>query len=398
MAGSPEQRRAFVVVIDGLGVGAEPDALEYGDAGANTLAHVARAAGGLSLPAFEHLGLGNIEEVDGLTPSIAPVVHGVLSHAGAGKDSATGHWELMGVVSPDRLPAFPDGIPDRVVALLEGATGLRFCGGGALDGIAALEDLGAHHLSTGEVILYTSVDSVVQLAAHEAVLPVAALHDACAAARAALTGPDAVGRVIARPFHGEPGAFARSEGRRDFSVAPPGRSYLDVARERGVPVHAVGKVGDLFAGRGIDAIHPGGTNAEALASLDALVGELQGGLVVANLIDTDQLHGHRKDIAGFAAALSEIDAAVAGWLHALRPGDLLVLTADHGVDPAMAHSDHTREHVPLLASFAGHGGRRHDGAMADVGAGALVWLTGADDPALPGTSFLEAPGPGSAAA
>ncbi len=388
MAAPFDQRRAFVVVIDGLGAGAEPDAAAYGDAGANTLAHVARAVGGLDLPALEHLGLGNIEPLEGVTPSIAPVVHGALSHAGAGKDSTTGHWELMGVVSERPLPTFPDGIPDRVVALLAGATGLRFCGGGALDGIAAIDEFGAHHLQTGEVILYTSVDSVVQLAAHEDALPLDRLHEACAAARAALTGADAVGRVIARPFRGVPGSFERGEGRRDFSVAPPSRSYLDAALDRGVPVRAVGKVADLFAGRGIDAAHPGASNDEALTSLDALVDRLAHGLVMANLIDTDQLHGHRKDVAGFDAALREIDARLARWLRVLGPGDLLILTADHGVDPSMAHSDHTRERVPLLAMFPGHGGRRHDGPMADVGASTLAWLTGEDEPGLPGSSFL----------
>lgn len=389
MAGPSDQRRAFVIVVDGLGAGAEPDAAAYGDAGANTLAHVARVAGGLTLPAFEHLGLGNIEPLEGVGVSPAPVLHGTLAHAGAGKDSTTGHWELMGVVSDDPLPAFADGLPERLVDRLTAATGLRFCGGGAIDGIAALDELGPHHLQSGEVILYTSVDSVVQLAAHEDVLPVGALHEACAAARCELTGPDAVGRVIARPFRGVPGAFERTHDRRDFSLAPPSRSYLDAAQERGIPVRAVGKVGDLFAGRGIDAVHPGSSNDEALASLDALVDRLASGLVVANLIDTDQRHGHRKDVAGFAAALGAIDAALARWLRALGPGDLLIITADHGVDPAMTHSDHTRERVPLLARFAGHGGRRHDGTMADVGASALAWLGGGDEPGLPGTSFLE---------
>ncbi len=388
MALPSHQRRAFVVVIDGLGAGAEPDAADYGDSGANTLAHVARAAGGLDLPAFEHLGLGNIAPIDGVAPSPAPVVHGTLAHGGAGKDSTTGHWELMGIVVEQPLPTYPDGVPDRVRAVLEEATGLRFCGGGAIDGIAALEQLGPHHLASGEVILYTSVDSVVQLAAHEDVISTAALHAACAAARGALTGADAVGRVIARPFDGAAGAFQRSDGRRDFSLLPPARSYLDAAIERGIPVRGVGKVVDLFAGRGFDAAHPGSSNTEALTSVDALIDRLAHGLVVANLIDTDQVHGHRKDVAGFAAALREIDAALARWLHALGPGDLLLLTADHGVDPAMAHSDHTRERVPLLAVIPGASGWRHDGPMADAGATALAWLTGEDEPDLPGSSFL----------
>ena len=383
-----QQRRAFVVVVDGLGAGAEPDAGHYGDAGANTLAHVAQAAGGLELPAFEHLGLGNIEALEGVAPSVAPVMHGTLAHRGPGKDSTTGHWELMGVVTPSPLPSYPDGIPARVVALLEEATGLSFCGGGAVDGLAVLDELGPHHLVTGEVILYTSVDSVVQLAAHEDVLSAEALHAACAAVRAALTGSDSIGRVIARPFRGSAGSFARTEDRRDFAILPPARSYLDVLSDAGVAVRAVGKFGELFAGRGVDAQHPGSDNAEALASIDALVDRLAGGLVVANLVDTDQLHGHRKDVPGFAAALGVIDAALARWIRVLGKDDLLIVTADHGVDPSMTHSDHTRERVPLLAWFEGHGGRRHDGAMADVGASVHAWLTGAEEPALPGDSFL----------
>ena len=385
-----DPRRAFVVVVDGLGAGAEPDAHAYGDAGANTLAHVALEAGGLELPAFEHAGLGNIAPVEGVAPSPAPVLHGTLAHAGAGKDSTTGHWELMGVVCEQPLPAYPDGVPPRVAELVRTATGAALCGGGALDGIAAIEQFGEHHLRTGELILYTSVDSVVQLAAHEDVMPAARLHEVCAAARLALTGADAVGRVIARPFRGVPGAFERTEERRDFALQPPSRSYLDVLTERGVPVRAVGKVADLFAGRGIDAVHPGSDNGEALASLDALIDRFVSGLVIANLIDTDQVYGHRKDVAGFHAALRQIDGALARWLHVLGPGDLLIVTADHGVDPAMPHSDHTRERVPLLASFAGHGSRRHDGAMADVGASVLDWLTGTAEPGMPGASFLAA--------
>ena len=229
---------------------------------------------------------------------------------------------------------------------------------------------------------------MLQIAAHVDRLSEEELHAACGAARAVMTGEHAVGRVIARPFRGEPGAFRRTEGRHDLSVPPPGRTYLDELRARGVPVHAVGKVCDLFAGRGIDHAHPGATNERALAETAGLVRELDAGLVFTNLVETDQVYGHRKDTAGFHAALQAIDAGVGEWLDALGPGDLLVVTADHGCDPAAPHSDHTREHVPLLARFEGHGGRRHDGALADVGASVLRWLTGADAPGLPGRSFL----------
>jgi phosphopentomutase len=384
---APSPRRAFVVVIDALGFGPEPDAATYGDDGANTLLHLAEAVGGLDLPVLGALGLGNIAPLPGVPPASSPALHGLLHHDGPGKDSTSGHWELMGVVTEAPLPTYPQGLPEPLMQRLGDATGLPVCGGGVLDGLAALETFGARQLATGELIVYTSVDSVVQLAAHEDVLGQAALEDACAAARIALRGRDGVGRVIARPFRGAPGAFERTAGRRDFTLPPPGRSALDVLHEAGVPVHAVGKVDDLFAGRGIDTAHPGASNAAALAALDELVAGLDGGAVVANLIDTDQVHGHRKDVRGFHAALGEIDAAVGRWLDLLGSGDLLVLCADHGVDPAMAHSDHTRERVPLLARFAGDGGRRHDGAMSDVGASLVAWLTGTCDPGLRGRPF-----------
>jgi phosphopentomutase len=381
-------RRAFVVVLDAAGAGALPDAAAYGDEDADTLVHVAEAEGGLRLPVLGDLGLGRIRPLRGVPPALRPALHGRLHPLGPGKDSTAGHWELMGVVAPEPLPTYPAGFPADVVARLRAATGLAFCGNRPADGMAVLEDLGAHHLRTGAVILYTSADSVLQLAAHHDVLSEPDLLAACAAAREVMTGEHAVGRVIARPFTGRPGAFTRTTGRKDFSVQPPGPSYLDALRAAGVAVHAVGKVHDLFAGVGIDAAHPGATNAQALAATGRLVDELEAGLVFTNLIETDQLHGHRHDTAGFARALNEIDAAVGGWLERLGPDDLLVLTADHGVDPTMPHHDHTREHAPLLARFAGDAGRRHEGPMADVGASALDWLAGCDDPRLPGTSFV----------
>ncbi len=381
-------RRAFVVVMDACGAGALPDAADYGDAGSNTLAHVARAVGGLDLPVLGGLGLGSILPLDGVAPSADPVLHGRLGAQGPGKESTTGHWELMGAIAPAPLPTYPGGFPDEIVAALQRATGQRFLCNRPYNGIAAIEDFGAEHLASGALILYTSQDSVLQIAAHVDRLGERELHEVCVAARAVMTDEHAVGRVIARPFDGEAGAFRRTEGRHDFSVPPPGRTYLDELAHAGVAVHAVGKVADLFAGRAIDHAHPGATNARALEQTTRLVEELDAGLVFTNLVETDQVYGHRKDVAGFHAALRAIDASVGTWLAALRPGDLLVLTADHGCDPAAAHSDHTREHVPLLACFDGHGGRRHDGALADVGASVLRWLAGVDAPGLPGASFL----------
>ena len=384
-------RRAFVVVADACGVGALPDAAGYGDEGSNTLAHVAQAVGGLKLPVLERLGLGSIVALEGVAPARAPVLHGRLAARGPGKESTTGHWELMGAIAPAPLPTYPGGFPDEIVRALERATGQRFICNRPYNGIAAIDDFGAEHLRGGGLILYTSQDSVLQIAAHVSRLPEEDLHEVCAAARAVMTGEHAVGRVIARPFRGEPGAFRRTEGRHDFSVAPPGRTYLDELCAAGVPVHAVGKVADLFAGRGISVSHPGATNERALRETTQLMRELETGLVFTNLVETDQVYGHRKDVGGFHRALQAIDASVGRWLELLATGDLLVVTADHGCDPAAAHSDHTREHAPLLACFEGHGGRRRDGALSDVGASVLLWLAGARAPALPGAPFVSSP-------
>jgi phosphopentomutase len=382
-------RRAFVVVLDACGAGALGDAADYGDAGTDTLVHLAQAVGGLELPALGRLGLGNVRPLAGVPPADAPVLHGRLHPLGPGKDSTTGHWELMGVVAPAPLPTYPRGFPPELMTRLEALTGRRFCCNRPANGVAVLEDFGEHHLATGEPILYTSADSVLQVAAHHDRLAEDELVELCRTIRGAMTGPHAVGRVIARPFAGRPGAWRRTEGRKDLSILPPGRSYLEAIAEAGCEVHAVGKVRDLFAGVGITHAHAGATNAAALQRTTALLeGELEHGLVFTNLVETDQLYGHRKDVEGFHAALRRIDAAVAGWLAAVRPGDLLVLTADHGCDPAAPHTDHTREHAPLLAVFSGHGGRAHDGPLADVGASALAWLTGRSEPGLPGLPFL----------
>jgi phosphopentomutase len=382
-------RRAFVVVLDACGVGALPDAAEYaGDEGSNTLGHLAEDVGGLRLPTLGRLGLGSILPLLGVPPAEHPVVHRRLHPLGPGKESTTGHWELMGVVPTAALPTYPNGFPPDVVATLERVTGLRFCCNQPASGTEVIEQWGPHHLETGEVILYTSADSVLQLAAHHDVLSEEQLIAACTAAREAMTGEHAVGRVIARPFVGEPGAFRRTEGRKDLSVKPPGRSYLEELQDSGMPVHAVGKVRDLFAGVGVDFYHPGASNERGIAAIAKLVGDLEEGLVFANLVETDQVYGHRHDVEGFHRALREIDTATAQWLALLREDDLLVLTADHGVDPRAPHTDHTREHAPLLASFAGNDGRRHDGPLADVGASVLRWLAGREAPDLPGLSFV----------
>jgi phosphopentomutase len=381
-------RRAFVVVIDACGAGALPDAADYGDAGANTLVHLADAVGGLRLPALARLGLGSILPIAGVPPAERPAIHGRIGAQGPGKESTTGHWELMGAIPTVRLPTYPQGFPDDVVDALERATGHRFLCNAPYNGVAVIEHYGEEHLRTGRPILYTSQDSVLQIAAHTSVLREPELVEVCHSARAVMRGQHAVGRVIARPFEGAAGAWRRTEGRKDLALRPPARSYLEVLSEAGVPVHAVGKVRDLFAGVGITDTHRGATNAAALASTGALVDGLEHGLVFTNLVETDQVYGHRKDVEGFHRALREIDATVAAWLERLGDEDLLVITADHGCDPAAPHTDHTREHAPLLAVAPGAGGHRHDGALADVGASVHRWLTGTDAAGMPGRPFV----------
>jgi phosphopentomutase len=381
-------RRAFVVVIDACGAGELPDAADYGDAGSNTLAHLAEAVGGLQLPTLARLGLGCIEPIEGVAPAESPVVHGRIGAQGPGKESVTGHWELMGAIPTVRLPTYPDGFPPDIVAALERATGHTFLCNRPYNGIAVIEAFAEEHLRTGALILYTSQDSVLQIAAHTSVLTEAELVEVCRAAREVMVGEHAVGRVIARPFEGSEGAWRRTEGRKDLSLVPPARSYLDVLTDRGIPVHAVGKIRDLFAGVGISESHPGATNAIALASTGELVESMGHGLAFTNLVETDQVYGHRKDVEGFHRALQEIDATVERWLGRLTDEDLLVLTADHGCDPAAPHTDHTREYAPLLAVVPGVAGHRHDGALADVGASVHRWLTGSDAPGMPGRPFL----------
>jgi phosphopentomutase len=388
-----------VLVIDACGVGALPDAAAYGDEGTNTLAHVAEAAGGLRLPALQALGLGSIVPLRGVEPVQGPAIHGRLHPLGPGKDSITGHWELMGVVLRAPLPTYPDGFPEPLVRALSAAIGRELICNRPDDGLSAIREHGQEHLDSGALILYTSQDSVLQLAGHEQRIAHEQLYAACEAARAVMRGEHAVGRVIARPFTGSPGAFERTPGRRDYALLPPARSRLQQLREAGCEVHAVGKIADLFAGVGIDHRHPGADNASALRSTRELLARVDAGLVFVNLIETDQVFGHRKDAQGFARALEAIDAALAQILAQLRDDDLLVVTADHGVDPAHPGTDHTREYAPLLA-LSGRAlrqatpARRHDGPLADVGASVAAWLVGGDEGAaageepLPGASFL----------
>lgn len=346
----PTLERAVVLVLDGVGVGQAPDADRYSDAGANCLTNCAQAVGALRLPVLGSLGLGNITPIAGTPPTTAARgAYGRLDEASAGKDSTTGHWELMGVTLAQALPTYPHGFPADVVARFEAAIGRGTLGNYPASGTAIIQDLGEEHLRTGKPILYTSADSVFQLAAHEEVIPLDDLYHMCEVARGLLTGEHAVGRVIARPFVGTPGHFTRTAHRRDFSLQPPTPTLLDRLIASGYEVRGIGKIEDLFAGRGLTMSNHTGTNEAGMAAaLDEAVQSFRG-LLFVNLVDCDQLFGHRRDPQGYAQALEVIDAWLPKLLAALGPRDALFITGDHGTDPTYRGTDHTREAVPLLA-------------------------------------------------
>ena len=343
------RRRAVILVLDGVGIGAAPDAAQYGDVGSDTLGNLARALGGLSLPNLAAAGLGNVAPLEGVAPA-APALGawGKMRPASAGKDSTTGHWEIAGLHLARPFPTYPDGFPTELLEQFIRAVGRGVIGNVAASGTEIIARLGEEHEATGKLIVYTSADSVFQVAAHENVVPLEELYAACETARAMLVTPHDVSRVIARPFVGRVGAYARTTNRRDFSLAPPDETLLDDLAAAGVPRAGVGKVDDLFAGRSIRARHTQ-SNAEGIAAILDWLGGAQGGLLFANLVDFDTLYGHRNDLAGFERALREFDDALPALRAALREDDLLFITADHGNDPTTASTDHAREYVPLLA-------------------------------------------------
>ncbi len=367
------RRRVALVVCDSLGIGEAPDADRYGDEGANTLSHVAGAVGGLSLPTLERWGMGRLAVVAGVPPIARPeALVARLTPTAAGKDSITGHWELMGYRTERPFPTYPDGFPAEVIEGISAAIGRPVLGNRPASGTVILEELGDEHLATGNPIVYTSADSVFQIAAHLAVVPLEGLYAWCDRARQILTGRHRVARVIARPFTGEPGSFRRTSGRRDFSLPPPERTACDVLHESGVPVKAVGKVCNLFAGRGITHSAHTWDNEASLAATADFLREDATALVFANLVDFDEKYGHRNDPAGYAKSLEIFDRRLGQLIDLLANQDRLLVTADHGNDPTRVEStDHTRERVPLLAW--GPGLRRGTdlgirASMADVGA------------------------------
>jgi len=367
----PSRRRVLVIVLDSAGIGELPDAAAYGDAGSATLPNLARAVGGLALPNLGVMGLGRIAPIEGVPAAARPDgFFGKMAERSPGKDTTTGHWELMGLVLSEPFATFPAGFPEAIVAEFVRRTGRGVLGNKAASGTAIIDELGPEHQRSGKWILYTSADSVFQVAAHEETIPLEELYRACRTAREFLDA-HRVGRVIARPFVGAPGSYRRTYHRHDFSMKPTGPTVLDSLRRAGVPVWGVGKIGDIFAGQGVDRSEPTEGNKNGIEKTLSLLGEMERGLLFVNLVDFDMTFGHRRDTAGYARALAEFDAALPRIRERLRPGDILIITADHGCDPTFtAHTDHTREYVPLLAWCAGEGGgdlgvRR---SFADLGA------------------------------
>jgi len=372
-----------VIVLDAVGAGALPDAADFGDEGSDTLGNVARAVGGLDLPSLEALGLGNVAPLEGCPPQPgAPAVAGRLVARSRGKDTTTGHWELMGVVTPQALPTYGHGFPFEVIDPFMHRTGRGVLGNKPSSGTEIIQELGEEHQETGKWIVYTSADSVFQLAAHEDTVPLDELYRACEIARELLTGNHAVGRVIARPFTGVPDGYERTPNRRDFSLQPKRPNYLTLVRDKGVQVHGVGKIHDIFAGCDIDESHPTKSNVEGITQTERLLRELDTGLVFTNLIETDMLWGHRNDPVNFHRCLQDFDRRLPDLLDALRAGDLLIITSDHGCDPTTPSTDHSREHALLLAYVEGRNaaGRTHEGEFADVGATVNAWLGGKSPP------------------
>jgi phosphopentomutase len=344
-------RRIIWIVLDSVGIGAMPDAAAFGDPpGGDTLGNIARRRG-LDIPNLAALGLGNIRPIPGIAPAAAPAAsYGRCALASPGKDTTTGHWEMVGIHLAKPFPLYPHGFPPEIMDEFERRIGRSSLGNKAASGTEIINELGEEHMRTGSPIVYTSADSVFQIAAHEEVIPLWELYKICETARDILRGPHEVGRVIARPFLGSPGKFTRTANRHDYAVPPPKGMLLDQLDERGVKVYSVGKIFDVFLGRGIRDEVKTKSNADGMAKTLAAMGELDAGLIFVNLVDFDQQYGHRNDIEGYGAALEQFDAWLPEFQSALKEGDLAIFTADHGCDPCIPGTDHSREYVPLLAS------------------------------------------------
>lgn len=388
-----ENRRVILIVLDSVGAGEAPDAAAYGDVGSNTLGNIAAAMGGLHLPNLQKLGLGNILPLAGVPAVAEPAgAFGRMQEISCGKDTTAGHWELAGTPLLNPLPTYPHGFPAELLAEFERQIGRGTLGNIPASGTVIIEQLGEEHLRTGKPIVYTSADSVFQIAAHEEIIPLPQLYEMCQIARRLLVGEHGVGRVIARPFVGQPGSFKRTANRRDFSLPPSAGNLLETVQAAGLPVVAIGKIHDIFADRHIDFSYPTKDNADGMQTILATMAKHSTGLIWANLVDFDMQFGHRNDVAGYAAALEAFDAWLPQLLAQLQPADLLLITADHGNDPTTSSTDHSREYVPVLASGAMVAGGRDLGirpSFADLGATAADYLGAGKLPALPaGNSFL----------
>jgi len=380
--------RVLLLVCDSFGVGDAPDAAAYGDEGSDTIGNCSRAVGGISAPNLASLGLGMLTPIEGVRPTAAPgTAHGRLTERSAGKDTTTGHWEMTGIVLDRPFPLYPHGFPDEVMRPFEERIGRRALGNVPASGTQIIAELGEEHLRTGRPIVYTSGDSVFQIATHTDVVALETLYGWCRIARELLTAPNDVGRVIARPFTGEPGAFVRRPERRDFSVPPPGPTLLDRCREAGVPVYAVGKIQDIFDGRGITEARYSDSNDDGVdITLDYLT-RPGPALVFTNLVDFDSKYGHRNDPAGYARAIEALDVRLPDLIGSLG-GGVFLLTGDHGCDPTTPSTDHSRERTPLLA--AGLEGGPYEvgdrGCFGDLGA-TIADLLGVPADGLAGESF-----------
>jgi phosphopentomutase len=385
-----DRRRFVILVADSAGCGALPDAHEYGDEGSDTIGNVSRAVSGLALPTLGRMGLGHVTAVRGVPPDPSPAgFHGRMAERSHGKDTITGHWEMMGIVLKEGLATFPRGFPPEIIEPFVKETGVPgVLANRAASGTEIIAELGEEHQRTGKPIVYTSADSVFQIAAHEETVPLETLYAWCRIARRQLDR-HRVARVIARPFVGLPRSYVRTYHRKDFAIPTPGRTVLEKLVEASVPVVGVGKIPDIFDRKGItDEIHTAG-NADGLARTEEVLGTLDRGLLFVNLVDFDMLYGHRNDPLGYARALEELDRALPRIVGRLRPGDVLALTADHGCDPTTPSTDHSREYVPLVVHAPGRGG----GALGTRGSFADLGATVADAFGLRadvGTSFLPA--------
>jgi phosphopentomutase len=343
------RRKVILIILDACGIGELSDAHLYQDEGSNTIVNTARAVGGLKLPNLEKLGLGNIDHILGVNPNADALSnYGKMAELSLGKDSTSGHWEIMGLVLEKPFPVYPHGFPPEIVEPFEKAIGSKILGNKPASGTEIIKELGEEHMRTHHPIVYTSADSVFQIAAHEKIISVNKLYEMCMKARKILTSEHGVARVIARPFVGEPGSFRRTERRKDFSLPPPEETVLDILKKNGIPVIGIGKIEDLFAGHGLtESIHTK-NNSDGMDKLVGAIKKFEKGLLFINLVDFDMLWGHRNDPQGFAAGLEDFDLRLSEVLNLLKLDDLLVITADHGCDPTTPSTDHSREYVPLL--------------------------------------------------